>query len=39
MNKFKCRHCKQEVNMILVLEGFKGCLECLDDRIKIRNNK
>lgn len=34
MSKFKCRHCNNEVNMILVLEGFKGCTSCLGDKYK-----
>lgn len=32
MNKFKCRHCNKEVNMVLIIEGeFKGCINCLAD--------
>ena len=29
MNKFKCKHCGSNTNMILIMEGFKGCNECM----------
>lgn len=34
MNKFKCKHCSNETNTILYLEGERMCLECLGDKYK-----
>lgn len=33
MNRFKCKHCGSNTNMILIMEGFKGCNECLGDKV------
>ena len=36
-NKFnKCRHCNNETNTVILMEGFKGCINCLGDYIKVR---
>lgn len=34
MNGFKCRHCNNEVNMIIYLSGERKCLECMSDKYK-----
>lgn len=34
MNKFKCKHCNNETNLVVYMEGFKGCTSCLGDKYK-----
>ena len=39
-NKFnRCKHCNNETNTILYLEGERMCLECLSDRNKVRKEE
>lgn len=34
MNKFKCKHCGNKVNMVIYISGERKCLECLGDKYK-----